>query len=469
MINTPYCFMDVELANTNRSSICALGIICVSDNDIVFEKSYLINPECDFNPKCIKIHGIMPIMVADAPTFPEVWKEISPYIEDGVVVAHNAASMEMNSICQTLDRYDIPIPRLRYICTMCASRKLLPDMEHRLHDLCDYYNIPLDDHHDALCDARACMNLYNALVQQFGSESLCVALYDYSGNASDADYRRRSNRCLPNPVIFDKCPDDFHVNKSRFCFTGDFASISRNDLIERITEKNGAVTTTVSGKTDYLIVGDDGSEHWKFGKFGDKIQKAIDLKQKGAPVRIISETDFLSAYDSASETEIPSADVDTSLIMLKYRSFYDTLMKEYPALSNMFTEFRVLKTGASIYAYRQRVATLNCLKSKGVYLEIAAVDVGEDEIASIAHTTQKPKGIAQSYRFFFEPLKDHDPIFDLVYRIARDCFYTANVEHFGCCNSFKECSKEKCCIHIGDWEYVGCEYRKNIEKGIVFY
>lgn len=40
---------------------------------------------------------------------------------------------------------------------------------------------------------------------------------------------------------------------------------------------------------------------------------------------------------------------------------------------------------------------------------------------------------------------------------------------FGCCSSFEICSDNLGCLHSDDNEYIGCQYRKNLEAGKVFY
>ena len=48
----------------------------------------------------------------------------------------------------------------------------------------------------------------------------------------------------------------------------------------------------VSGLTDYLVVGNLGSEQWYYGSYGRKIEKAIELQNQGKPISIIEEDDF---------------------------------------------------------------------------------------------------------------------------------------------------------------------------------
>lgn len=53
-----YTVFDVETANSQRDSICAIGVIRYENNQVVCEKEILINPETEFNYFNTRIHGI---------------------------------------------------------------------------------------------------------------------------------------------------------------------------------------------------------------------------------------------------------------------------------------------------------------------------------------------------------------------------------------------------------------------------
>ena len=53
-----YTVFDVETANSQRDSICAIGIIRYENGNVVYEKEILINPEVEFNYFNTRIHGI---------------------------------------------------------------------------------------------------------------------------------------------------------------------------------------------------------------------------------------------------------------------------------------------------------------------------------------------------------------------------------------------------------------------------
>lgn len=157
-----YTVFDVETANNNRDSICSIGIVRVENDDIVFEKEYLINPECEFNYFNINVHGITPDMVEDKPNFVAVWGKIKEYFDGQILVAHNAKSMDLCALFRTLERYDLPLISVDYICTLELAKKLNVKencTSLKLNDLCDKYNILLKSHHNALDDSKACCGL----------------------------------------------------------------------------------------------------------------------------------------------------------------------------------------------------------------------------------------------------------------------------------------------------------------------
>lgn len=86
------------------------------------------------------------------------------------------------------------------------------------------------------------------------------------------------------------CIDSFMGKQ--ICLTGQFDLGSRND-VARLFEGLGAVCKgAVTGKTDYVIVGGQGSVDWSCGSYGSKIKKAMELQSKGSKVQILKESDL---------------------------------------------------------------------------------------------------------------------------------------------------------------------------------
>lgn len=94
----------------------------------------------------------------------------------------------------------------------------------------------------------------------------------------------------------DPAPEIVHAGR-RFVVTGDFACAKRADVHARIEQLGGEAVATVSGKTHYVVIGSLGSELWSGGNYGTKIQRAIELRQSGVAVRLVSEQHW---YEAAS-------------------------------------------------------------------------------------------------------------------------------------------------------------------------
>ena len=87
-------FFDTEFANSKNRSICQLALICdkLVDGKVVrTERSYLVNPEDNFQAYCQDVHGITEEQVENAPAFPELWPEIAPFFQDAIVVMRKSA------------------------------------------------------------------------------------------------------------------------------------------------------------------------------------------------------------------------------------------------------------------------------------------------------------------------------------------------------------------------------------------
>lgn len=164
---------DFETANVDKHSACSIALVMVQNSKIVGHYYTLIKPETDFHWRNIQVHGINPEDVENAPTFPEVWAEISQYFQDGrLLVAHNAA-FDVNVLKGCLNYYGLEQPHFMSLCTVRSSKKLLPDFEnHRLNTVAYNLGIDLENHHHALDDSLACASILLVQERLFGVEPL---------------------------------------------------------------------------------------------------------------------------------------------------------------------------------------------------------------------------------------------------------------------------------------------------------
>lgn len=98
-----------------------------------------------------------------------------------------------------------------------------------------------------------------------------------------------SGHCTSNPNVIFK-------DKS-FCVTGVLKRGNREELQRDIIKLGGIPTNTITKKTDYLIIGDNGNPAWAFACYGRKVEKALSLRKEGHTIVLIHEFDFSDVID----------------------------------------------------------------------------------------------------------------------------------------------------------------------------
>lgn len=166
-------YFDVEYANSKNKSICQIGIMCEdfeTGEPFYPELEIYINPEDGFDLNCTRIHGITAAKVKDEPNFPEVWKKIEKYFTNAVVIGHNVASSDLDALVKCLRRYKLDIPEFYYICTYELARTFIHSYcvpNYKLSTLCDYFEIYINNEHNAFDDACACADLLKAIIESY--------------------------------------------------------------------------------------------------------------------------------------------------------------------------------------------------------------------------------------------------------------------------------------------------------------
>ena len=99
------------------------------------------------------IHGISAGMLADAPSFAEVWPAIESIMSNAVVVAHNAA-FDMSFMASEIEIAGKTMPTIPGLCTYWLSRQAFPDSEnHKLATVAQNLGLTNNREHDASADA----------------------------------------------------------------------------------------------------------------------------------------------------------------------------------------------------------------------------------------------------------------------------------------------------------------------------
>jgi len=155
-----FAAIDFETANSQRTSVCSVGVVVVRDSRPAERIYRLIRPYPDYySAFATAIHGLMRRDTEDAPPFPEVWADIAPRIAGLPLVAHNAPFDE-GCLRAVHAHYGLPYPDYRFRCTLRASRRCIGGLpDYRLHTVSAACGYRLEHHHYALADAEACAEI----------------------------------------------------------------------------------------------------------------------------------------------------------------------------------------------------------------------------------------------------------------------------------------------------------------------
>jgi len=127
--------------------------------------------------------------------------------------------------------------------------------------------------------------LKDGVLDDAESAELLELLCQLTGVPKRGNQLHRSSTTLP----LDAPQPDIRWQDHWFVFTGIMAYGPRRECEKLVENRGGLTANTVSRKVNYLVVGDIGNEQWLHSSYGTKIKKAVELREAGSPLAIISE------------------------------------------------------------------------------------------------------------------------------------------------------------------------------------
>ncbi|MBL7111567.1 MAG: GIY-YIG nuclease family protein [Bacteroidales bacterium] len=166
-----YAVVDIETTggSPRTEKITEIAVYIFDGKKIIDEFISLVNPEKLIPYFITSLTGINNEMVADAPKFYEIAKQIVELTEDKILVAHNA-SFDYKFIKSEFKSLGFDFIR-NNLCTLQLSRKLIPGhRSYSLGKLCGDLGIKIENRHRAAGDALATVELLKILMKQSNQE-----------------------------------------------------------------------------------------------------------------------------------------------------------------------------------------------------------------------------------------------------------------------------------------------------------
>lgn len=205
LLNTPargvsIAVVDLEMTGLRAESdrVVEIAVIRADGSEVLLEYDTLVRPPVAMSEGAVRVSGITPEMLAEAPRFAEVASEVEEALSGAVLVCHNVPhdliflDREMRS-----SGHDLGPPVS--LDTLEMSRRLFAFPRNNLQEVCERLGIPLDTRHRALADARATFTAYHTMLDILdpGGVLTVEELVDLLGAlAPNSPLRRRQERLI---------------------------------------------------------------------------------------------------------------------------------------------------------------------------------------------------------------------------------------------------------------------------------
>ena len=167
-----YAIIDIETTGglVKRDKITEIAIILHDGNEIVDRFESLINPERSIPEFISRMTGITDDMVATAPKFYEVARQIVEMTNDAVFVAHNAR-FDYSFIREEFQRLGYTYTR-KQLCTVRLARQVFPGLQkYGLDALIRHFDIHVQNRHRAMDDTLATTQVFEHILRQNDCEA----------------------------------------------------------------------------------------------------------------------------------------------------------------------------------------------------------------------------------------------------------------------------------------------------------
>jgi DNA polymerase-3 subunit epsilon len=176
-------FTVVDVETTGRyaweSRITELSVLQATlAGGVIHQQTTLLNPQVQIPAKIVRFTGITQQMVDAAPLATEVLPDYLPWLNQGILTAHNL-EFDYSFLQTEYARLGIKFmrPEIEQLCTVKLSRLLLADLPSRsLPDLVQHFQFQIGRSHRAEADTLACWLLTERLFKELLEQDDAVLL-----------------------------------------------------------------------------------------------------------------------------------------------------------------------------------------------------------------------------------------------------------------------------------------------------
>ena len=227
-----YVCIDLETTGLNPKTdkIIEIGIVRVENNEVIKEWETLVNPDRKLEERIIELTGIHDEQLSSAPGIEEVLPKLLEIADDSILLGHSVL-FDYSFVKKAAVNQRMSFER-NGIDTLKIARKYLAHLESRsLPCLCGYYGINHTAHR-ALHDAKATVELYRKLAEQF---------YDQEETEGDKSLFRPKKLCYQakrdTPITIPQKEQLYKLmDRHKLVIDYDIAKLTRSEASRRIDQ-----------------------------------------------------------------------------------------------------------------------------------------------------------------------------------------------------------------------------------------
>lgn len=263
-----FVVVDVETACARVSSICQIGIVGYRAGRETFAYETLVDPQDEFSPFNIGIHGISARDVIGKPTFAAIHGIIAGHLSGRVTVAHSG--FDKGALAAACRIGNLPFIETTWLDSVRVAKQAWPELpNHRLNTLAEHLRVP-HDHHDALSDARAAGSVILRAIADTG-----IDLQSWMAKPTKPGRAPRAAETGP-------------LKGHRIAIAGE----RRDEGLAHFLAAHGARVVSRVGQTTSMLVL---STHQPFGRWAAvqaELHKAEKMRDSGVGIEIVSEAEL---------------------------------------------------------------------------------------------------------------------------------------------------------------------------------
>ena len=490
-----YVVVDIETTGFNHSNdrIIEIAAAKYEYGQLSAKFQALVNPGMLLPADIVQLTGITQAEVDGAPMLEDISADFLAFIGTLPLVGHNAVSFDIPFLSSQL-QVDI---LNTVVDTLPMARGAFPRLPRfGLEYLKSVFEFDFGPAHRAMADVETTNALLWACLAPNRYEQKMWSAY-LKAVLSGEKVKRKSKPSSPSAnslhrvdikAIKPRCdanPNHPLFNKN-IVFTGEL-SIPRKDAMQMAVDCGAVLKSSVSSKTNYLVVG--AQDMKKVGDDGVS-NKELDAKRlnnmRKANIDIISEAEFMVLIKSecgADEVDqidfFETAATEEYVYSLLLPVLTDVLRSNNAGTNNIKCERLKNYSSVSYQRYEpffpvedqkpaDTLAFRICCRGNHHYFGISSTYAASAPAEINQYITRD--GRSDGYvNYEFDPTADGILVFADFLASVLDMVLDTLPKEFDCCSRYEECSNKKCCLHPHPGMATSCGYRKILKSGRIFY